>query len=149
MVQRQNLVQAPGVESSGAFAITLDGEFDIAERARLLAAFAEATNWPLIILDFERTRYVDSTVLDCLVALDRAAAKRESKLILVGLRPEIRRIFEICDLHRHFDIRPQFTEVATRLRLNGADLHRVTLVAEPIPDVGDIEARRTEVIGES
>ncbi|MBV9028632.1 MAG: STAS domain-containing protein [Candidatus Eremiobacteraeota bacterium] len=145
MVERHNLVQAPSVESSGVFAIALDGEFDIAERAQLLGAFAEATNWPLIIVDFERTRYVDSTVLECLVALDRAAAKRNSKLILVGLRPEIRRIFEICDLQRHFDIRPQFTEVATTLRLNGSDLHRVTLVAEPIRDVGDIEAHRTEV----
>lgn len=148
-MEGQNVVRAPGVQGSGVFALALDGEFDIAERARVLEAFAEATNWPLIIVDFERTRYVDSTVLECLVELERAATKRKSKLILVGLRPEIRRIFEICDLQRHFDIRAQFNDLVTPLRLSRPDVHRVTLVAEPIPDVGDIDARQTEVPGDT
>ena len=144
MVERQNDGQVPGTVNAGVFAMSLDGEFDIADRARLLGAFGQATNWPVIIVDFERVRYVDSTVLECLVALERAASKRTSTLILVGLPPEIRRIFEICDLQRHFDIRTSFSEVATRLRLTAGDVHRVTLVAQP--EVGEIEEHRTEVL---
>ena len=145
MVERQHVIQAPDRHQAGLFAISLDGEFDIAECTRVLDAFGQATSWPVIVVDFERTQYVDSTVLECLVALERAASKRGAKLMLVGIRPEIRRIFEICDLHRHFDIRANFSEVAAALRLEEADVHRMSLVAQPVPEVAGIEGHRTEV----
>lgn len=41
-----------------ALVIALEGEFDIAERVRLLDAFAVTTSSPLVVIDFEKTRYI-------------------------------------------------------------------------------------------
>ncbi|MBV9015386.1 MAG: STAS domain-containing protein [Alphaproteobacteria bacterium] len=144
-MERQRVIQSPVTQSTGVFAVSLEGEIDIAERARVLDAFAQATTWPVIIVDFERTRYVDSTVLECLVALGRAAQKRGADLVVVGLRPEIRRIFEICDLQRHFEIRATSSDVIGTLGTRETDVYRMSLVAEPSLEIGNIEAYRTEV----
>ncbi len=122
-----------------AFVIVLEGEFDIAERARLLDAFAVTASAPIVIVSFEKTRYVDSTVLECLVALERSIGERSAKLLLVDLRPEIRRIFEVCGLQRHFDIRERLGDVIAALELDSARMRRLTLVAEPVVAAEAIE----------
>lgn len=122
-----------------AFMISLEGEFDIAERVRLLDAFAVTTDAPFVVINFEKTRYIDSTVLECLVALERAIAERGAKLVLVELRPEIRRIFDVCGLERLFDIRGGLRDVMPALDIEGSRMRHVTLVAEPAmePEVLD------------
>jgi anti-sigma B factor antagonist len=114
-----------------AFVVSLDGEFDIAERVRLLDAFAVTASAPAVVIDFEKTRYVDSTVLECLVALERTIAERGAKLVLVELRPEIRRIFDVCGLERLFDIRHHLSDATAALLVDSARVRRLTLVAEP------------------
>lgn len=113
-----------------AFVVSLDGEFDIAERVRLLDAFAVTAAAPAVVIDFEKTRYVDSTVLECLVALERTISERGAKLILVELRPEIRRIFDVCGLERLFDIRDRLSDATAALGVDSTRLRRLTLVAE-------------------
>lgn len=114
-----------------AFVIRLEGEFDIAERSRLLDAFAVAGNSATVVIDFKRTRYIDSTVLECLVAFQRALGERAGRLLLVDLSPEIRRIFDVCGLDRLFCIRGSFDEVMEDLNADAARVRRLTLVAEP------------------
>lgn len=114
-----------------AFVIALDGEFDIAERVRLLDAFAVTTSSPLVVIDFEKTRYIDSTVLECLVALERAISERGAQLILVALQPQIRRIVDVCGLDRLFDIRDRATDVTTAFGIDSASIRRLALIAEP------------------
>jgi anti-sigma B factor antagonist len=111
--------------------VNLEGEFDIAERSRLLDAFAVTTNSAVIIVDFEKTRYVDSSVLECLVTLERTVAERDAKLVLISLRPEIRRIFEVCGLERLFDIRSNLGDAASELGAEPAAVRTLSLISGP------------------
>lgn len=114
-----------------AFVLSLEGEFDIAERQRLLDAFALTAEAPVVILDFAKTRYVDSTVLECLIGLNRKVAERGARLILGGLTPPLRRIFQICDLERRFDIREGLNDAIAFLDLDPARTRRLTVTVEP------------------
>jgi anti-anti-sigma factor len=112
------------------FIIRLEGEFDLSERERLTDAFGIARSTQLVIVDFEKTAYVDSTVLHCLVALDAATRKRNAQLVLTGLGTSLQRVFKICSLDRYFDIRRSLSEV------HEADLSEslsLTLVAQTRP----------------
>ncbi|HVR45781.1 MAG TPA: STAS domain-containing protein [Candidatus Binatia bacterium] len=115
-----------------AFIISLVGDFDIAERARLLDAFAIATSAAVVVIDLKKTRYLDSTVLECIVALRHAVAERGARLVLVGLSPDIRRIFEICNLERLLEIRPSLGDVTNELSGDAPRLRRLSLIAEPL-----------------
>src|SRR5580693_9450323 len=87
------------------FIIRLNGEFDLAERERLADAFGVATLTQLVIVDFEKTAYIDSTVLNCLVAFQAAAQKRNARLVLTGLSASLQRILKLSNLDQYFDIR--------------------------------------------
>lgn len=114
-----------------AFVIRLEGEFDIAERARLLDAFAVSTTSATVVIDFNKARYVDSTVLECLVALQRALAERGARPLLIELSPEIRRIFDVCGLDRLFSIRKTLDEVMADLNADATRMRTLTLIAQP------------------
>jgi anti-anti-sigma factor len=116
-----------------AFIISLVGDFDIAERARLLDACAIAMSAAVVVIDLKKTRYLDSTVLECIVALRHAVAERGARLVLVGLSPDIRRIVEICNLERILEIRPSLSDVTNELSGDRAPrLRRLSLIAESI-----------------
>ena len=127
-----------------AFVISLEGEFDLAERTRLLDAFAITTSSPIVIINFEKTRYIDSTVLECLVALERTIAERGARLILVGLRPEIRRVFDVCGLQRLFDIRDTLAVVAKALAVEASRVRKLSLIAEPTVAAAAVDIHLSE-----
>jgi len=114
-----------------AFVIRLEGEFDVAERARLLDAFAVANSSAVVVIDFKRTRYIDSTVLECLVRLERALSERGATLLFSELSPEVRRIFDVCGFDRLFNIRRSLGEVMNELDADAARVRRLTLTATP------------------
>jgi anti-sigma B factor antagonist len=126
------------------FVISLEGEFDIAERVRLLDAFALTANTAVVVIDFEKTHYVDSSVLECLVSLERAVTGRGARLFLVGLRPEIRRIFEVCGLDRVFEIRIRRDDVAQALPVDPSRMRRLALIVEPAVESDPDEALRSQ-----
>jgi anti-sigma B factor antagonist len=113
------------------FVVSLEGEFDIAERVRLLDAFALTANASVVVVNFEKTHYVDSSVLECLVALERAITGRGATLRLVGLRSEIRRIFDVCGLDRIFDIRDKLSDVPEVSAVDQSRVRRLALIVEP------------------
>jgi anti-sigma B factor antagonist len=129
-----------------AIVVSLEGEFDLAERARLLDAFAVTTSSPIVIINFEKTRYLDSTVLQCLVALQRTILERGGKLILVGLRPELKRIFDLCSLERVFQIRDKLADVMAAFALNPQRTRKLALIAESTTslDAVDMHGRQTQ-----
>ena len=124
--------EGPGPSALDAFVISLDGEFDLAERTHLLDAFAVTMNTALVVVDFHKTRYIDSTVIECLIAFQQTSTRRGAKLVLAGLRPEIRRIFDVCSLDRIFDIRSKLSDVEDLEAVDAERLARLTLVATPI-----------------
>jgi anti-sigma B factor antagonist len=113
------------------FFVNLEGEFDIAERVRLLDAFALTANASLVVINFEKTHYVDSSVLECLVSLERAITGRGATLRLVGLRSEIQRIFDVCGLDRVFDIRAKLSDVPEAFDADQSRVRRLSLIVEP------------------
>jgi len=113
------------------FVINLEGEFDIAERVRLLDAFALTQNARVVVVNFEKTRYVDSSVLECLVSLERAVTGSGRTLRLAGLPSEIRRIFDVCGLDRIFEIRDKLSDLREVLEVEPSRARRLTLTVEP------------------
>lgn len=124
------------------FIISLEGDFDIAERARLLDAFAIATSAAVVVIDLNRTRYLDSTVLECIVALRHALVGRGARLVLVGLGAEIRRIVEICNLQRVLEVRNSLDDVTRGLDGKASPrMRRLSLMARPIDAADPNELR--------
>lgn len=116
-------------EAPSAFLIRLEGEFDLAERRRLTDAFAIATSVPLVIVDLERTQYIDSSVLECLVAGHNALLKRGTELVLVGLHHQVRRLFQVTELEKFFTIRDSVDDV---INTDSSEVRRLTIEARPI-----------------
>ncbi|MGA8574158.1 MAG: STAS domain-containing protein [Candidatus Cybelea sp.] len=114
------------VEPTGLcfFLIQLEGEFDLAERERLIDAFAIVQSAPVMVVDLHKATYIDSTVLQCLVALNVATHKREARLVLVGLHGPVLRLFQVTGLDQVFDIQETLNDVAG---LDGAPARRLTI----------------------
>jgi anti-sigma B factor antagonist len=110
--------------------VALDGEFDLAQRQRVNDAFEAVADESLVVLDLERTLYVDSTVLSCLIRLRADLSERGGKLALVGARPTVRRLFDVAGLTPLFDLRSTIDEVRERYGLTEDRLRVVRLVAD-------------------
>lgn len=93
-------------QSIGAFEICLEGAFDLSERTRILDAFAVATDSPIVIVNLLKATFVDSSVLQCLVALNAATQKRGARLVLTGVNDNLRRLFNVSGLQAIFEIEP-------------------------------------------
>lgn len=106
--------------------VSLEGEFDISDRRRLNDAFAVAAASPTVIVDFNKTSYIDSSALHCILTLRQSVYDSESRLVLVGLHDSVRRVFELCHLERLFDIRPTLESVPDKA-FEPARLQRLTL----------------------
>jgi len=113
------------------FLIQLEGEFDLAERERLIDAFAIVQSASVVVVDLRKTTYIDSAVLRCLVALNEATHKRDAKLIVVGLQGAVLRLFQITGLHQVFDMRDTLNDVAG---LDGARARRLTIESRPMAE---------------
>ena len=61
---------------AGTTVVALNGDFDQSQHDRLDDAFAAALGSSLVVLDLERTRYFDSTVLSCLIRLHTTMLER-------------------------------------------------------------------------
>jgi anti-sigma B factor antagonist len=120
----------PSAPSVSAFVIHLEGEFDLAERDRLTDAAAVAQNAPVVVINLERTGYIDSSVLHWLMTLHLATRKRGAKLTLVGARGTVRRLLEITQMDKVFDVRSKLSDLAG---VNG-HAQRLTIEARPIPE---------------
>ena len=94
--------------AGGVLVIHLEGEFDLAERERLMDAFSLADGLQWVVVNLEKATYIDSTVMQCLVGLQLATEKQGARLVLVGVRPPILRLLGIVSLDRVFDIRERW-----------------------------------------
>ncbi len=94
--------------------IELRGDINAAAEARLTTAYdqAEQDSPELILLNFERVDYINSTGIALVVGLLARARKSSQRLIACGLSPHYREIFEITRL---VDYMPVFSDEATAL----------------------------------
>lgn len=108
--------------ASHVFVIKLEGEFDLADCEQLREVFGMPMTPSVVVLDFEKTSYIDSSVLQCLLELRQKMLEREATLILWNLRPCVKRLFEICQFDRMFDIGPNPGERPVEKMFAGAEI---------------------------
>jgi anti-anti-sigma factor len=107
--------------------VSLGGEFDLAQRGRVTDTFAAVADEPLVVLDLERTRYVDSTALSCLLRLRSDLSERGGKLVLSGARPALQRLLDIAGLSPLFDSCGTLAEAGVQYGFADGQLRRIEL----------------------
>ena len=68
--------------------------------ARELYALADKQAKRKIVIDFQKVRFLSSTMLGVLVSLQKRLRAIKGNLVIVGLRPELRKIFHIMRLDK-------------------------------------------------
>ncbi len=56
-----------------------------------------------ILLDFSRVKFLSSSMLGVLVALRNKAQLIKGRLVIAGLRPELRKVFKISQMEKLFE----------------------------------------------
>lgn len=121
--------QPAAAEAVSAFIVRLEGEFDLTERERLTDAFSVANTAALVIVDFEKTDFIDSSIVQCLVSLHTATQKRGAELVFVGINNQVGHLFKVTELEKFFTIRNSAAEVAD---IDRGDVRRLTIEARPL-----------------
>jgi stage II sporulation protein AA (anti-sigma F factor antagonist) len=84
--------------------VTLRGEFDLAERARLRDIFDSAERSSTVVLDFSNVTYIDSTVIGALVKLHGDMAAVQGRMVVVSPAPVVKRVLDMTGLTLIFHI---------------------------------------------
>lgn len=85
--------------------IVLRGDFDIADDARIADVFSAVIGTERVVIDLTDVRYIDSTLLNSLIRLQRARISAGRKpVVLTGLSPHVERIVRIARLDRVLEI---------------------------------------------
>ena len=90
------------VESHSA--LKLSGEIDLLHAPALRAALQAkaASKCPVLIIELSDVPFLDSSGLSELIAYEQTARVFGGKLLIVGLRPEIRQLFSLARLDGFF-----------------------------------------------
>jgi anti-anti-sigma factor len=116
--------------TAGATIVSLDGSFDMAESARMHDAFSAALASPLVVIDFQRATYIDSTALGCVLRLRREAIERHRQLVLVAASSRVRRLFEISGLAGAVEMAASLEDIGCERLTAGGSVQRINLISE-------------------
>ena len=84
---------------------------------RDLCAMVDQQNKKRLILDMSKVHHFSSSALGILIPLRDRIQKLKGELILCGLRPEIRKVFKITKLEKHFTFAADESEALSRLNV--------------------------------
>jgi anti-sigma B factor antagonist len=103
--QETNLVKDVRKADDGTL-VVLSGDVDLHHSPALHAALVEvAGNRPRrLMLDLSGVPYMDSSGVGTLVEVFRRVTAYKGKMVLFGLNPRVRSVFEITKLDRFFTI---------------------------------------------
>ncbi len=92
------------MEEASALArrLELSGEYDLTRREELIALFTRLAPGGPVVLDMTNVDYVESSFLHALTALHYRF--KEWGVTLIGLRPQVRRIFDVMSFEKLFTI---------------------------------------------
>ena len=103
----ESTIDGAGVEPAGAFAIetcaapdgiallALSGELDIAATAELRSHVDGAAGRRGVVLDLSGATFIDSSMLKELLRASAELGRRETKLVLAGSPPAVRRVLDL------------------------------------------------------
>lgn len=93
------------VESRGTVSgVAVSGELDLAGVDALQGALDRAVEEAseILVVDLSETTFIDSTGLQALIRCERRASAAGLGLVLIGARPQVRRVFELAGLDTRF-----------------------------------------------
>lgn len=92
--------------------IHISGEVDMSSSPDLRKVLLHEVRQkrPKIIIDLSGVSYIDSSGLATLIECLQGVSKYKGTLIIVGLRPNVRDVFEIAKLDEVFDLRETVDE---------------------------------------
>ena len=82
--------------------VSFNGELDIWKEAEVEARLSVVDGGAPVVIDLSEVRYLDSAFLSALVRLRRRLP--HATITLVVEAPSVRRIFELTEMHRLFQI---------------------------------------------
>lgn len=82
---------------------------------RELYMLVEEQNRKRVVLDFADVRFLSSQALGVLVTLRRKADKASATVYLAAVRPELKKVFEITNLHKMFKFFPSGDDAVAAL----------------------------------
>lgn len=102
-ITTQSIAEAFDVhtESRGTVAaVTVTGEIDAATASRVHDALEKAYRAAseMVVLDLTKTSFVDSSGVEAVLRFERRATAGGVAVVVVGARPEVRRVFDLCGL---------------------------------------------------
>jgi anti-anti-sigma factor len=121
------------MSGSNGTRVALIGAFDLAQRARVTELFESVAGDPVVALDLERTTYIDSITLGCIIRLNSDLSDRGGRLFVVGASAVVKRILDVTGLSL---VLPGPDALAAYLKERGVDatsLQRLELA----PDVDE------------
>ena len=122
-------IEGMGMEPAGAFSvepcessdgvalIALSGELDIAATSSVRACVEAAAGRPGVVLDLSGATFVDSSMLKELLRASAELDRYETRLVLAGISPAVRRVLELT---RTTDLFTLADDRAAALALVGA-----------------------------
>jgi anti-sigma B factor antagonist len=99
--------------------VRVRGEIDVVTRERFETAMHEAleTGGPMVV-DMREVTFCDSTGLNALVVVNRAAVEKGTAIALVALQPRVRRVFRITAVDEFIPIYDTLREAISALPSN-------------------------------
>ena len=83
----------------------LQGEYDIARREELLAKLQAIPTCDIAIIDMRQVTHIDATALTCFIRLRERLCRSGPGIVrMVGLRPNLYRLYQIAHLHHIFEV---------------------------------------------
>ena len=110
-------MQISVVEEQGVTRLALAGEIDLHVSPRLRQSLQRlvADKTPALAVDFSGVDYIDSSGLATLIEYIREASGHGGRLVLFGMQPRVKMVFELVRLHELFAIVADFKEAVGRL----------------------------------
>jgi anti-sigma B factor antagonist len=69
-----------------------------------LNELADTEKVPMILLNFRKVEHLSSAALGALITLSRKVSRRNGRLVLANIHPQIYEVFKITRLNRVFEI---------------------------------------------
>ena len=65
-----------------------------------ISELVEKTDAIKLVLNFEKVEYLSSTMLNVLIAIDNSIKRKQGKLALANLHPELQKVFTLMKLNK-------------------------------------------------
>lgn len=98
-------------QATGGVVLALNGEFDLSQRDRVKDAFETVVAEPSVVVDLEKTAYIDSTILGSLLRLRGDVLRNGGSFALAAPSVMVQRLLDITMLTQLFDVRENVAAV--------------------------------------